>query len=107
FPEEVRDVLDEGIARLVDYQDQAYAALYLDRLEPVLAAEEEAGGNGGLTREVARHLALWMSYEDVIRVAQAKLRPERMARVRAEVRARPGEPLVVTEFLKPGLEEFC
>src|SRR5258707_2471427 len=48
-----------------------------------------------------------MSFEDVIRVAQAKVAPERMARVRAEVRARPHEPVELTEHFKPGIEEIC
>lgn len=107
FPDGTRDILREGVARLVDYQDAAYAAMYLDRLKPIVAAETGASGNLSLTRETARHLALWMSYEDVIRVAQAKLRPERMARVRAEVNAPLDQPVIVAEYLKPGLEEFC
>jgi indolepyruvate ferredoxin oxidoreductase beta subunit len=48
-----------------------------------------------------------MSYEDVIRVAQAKTDPARLARVATEVQAKPGEPVKVIEFLKPGVEEFC
>lgn len=107
FPDGLRDILREGVARLIDYQDADYAAMYLDRLRPIVAAETAAMGNLSLSREVGRHLALWMSYEDVIRVAQAKLRPERMARVRAEVAAKTGEPVVIAEYLKPGLEEFC
>jgi indolepyruvate ferredoxin oxidoreductase beta subunit len=48
-----------------------------------------------------------MSFEDVIRVAQAKTSRERFARVRAEVRARPQEPVELTEHFKPGIEEIC
>src|SRR5262249_51865579 len=48
-----------------------------------------------------------MSYEDVIRVAQAKIDPARMRRIAAEMGAKPGEPFTVTEFLKPGIEELC
>ena len=48
-----------------------------------------------------------MSYEDVIRVAQAKIDPARFARIAAEVGAKPGEPVKIVEFLKPGIEEFC
>src|SRR5262245_2264864 len=32
FPEAARDFIHEGVRRLTDYQDQAYARLYLDRL---------------------------------------------------------------------------
>src|SRR2546425_424535 len=48
-----------------------------------------------------------MSYEDVIRVAQAKIDPVRRARIAAEIGVKPGEPFTVTEFLKPGIDEFC
>lgn len=110
FPAETFEVLDAGVARLVDYQDLAYATLYLDRLEPVLALDREAGGAATgyrLTRETGRQLALWMSFEDLIRVADLKTRKSRFARVRNEVGAGQDDVVVVTEYLKPGLEEFC
>jgi indolepyruvate ferredoxin oxidoreductase beta subunit len=47
-----------------------------------------------------------MSYEDVVRVAQAKIAPARMRRIaREELRAN-SEPFSVHDFLKPGIEEF-
>ncbi|MCW5582136.1 MAG: indolepyruvate oxidoreductase subunit beta family protein [Luteimonas sp.] len=107
FPVAAHDVVEEGVRRLTGYQNRAYAALYLDRLDGVWAAEQAAGGEGALLREVARHLAVRMSFEDVIRVAQVKVSAERFARVRAEVRAGAHEPLVVTEHFKPGIEEIC
>ena len=98
-PEAARAVAAEGVKRLVAYQDRRYAGLYLDRLaafpDPVLAAV------------VARHLAVRMSFEDVIRVAQFKTAPERIERIRAEIAAQPGQPVVVRDFLKPGLDEIC
>lgn len=110
FPLETHHIVEEGVARLIDYQDVAYADLYLDRLGPVLAADRDGGGGPGgyrLTNETARHLALWMSYEDIVRVADLKSRATRFARVRAETGAKPDQPIIVTEFLKPGVEEFC
>jgi indolepyruvate ferredoxin oxidoreductase beta subunit len=102
-----RDVILEGARRLVAYQDLAYAQLYVDRLAPIRVADERTGANGRLLREVARHLAVRMSYEDVIRVAQAKIEPGRLRRIAAEMGVKPGEPFTVTEFLKPGIEELC
>ena len=93
--------------RLTAYQDVAYARHYLDRLAPIAAADARAGAGGRFTREVARHLALRMSYEDVIRVAQAKIAPERIARIVARTGAKPGEPVGIVEFLKPGVAELC
>ena len=62
---------------------------------------------GRLLRETARHLAVRMSYEDVIRVAQAKIAPDRIARIVANAGGKPGEPVAIVEFLKPGIEEIC
>lgn len=110
FPGETHRILEEGAARLEQYQDAAYADLYLDRLQPVLMAEREMGGGPGgfaLTNEAGRHLALWMSYEDIIRVADLKTRRSRFERVRAEVQAKPEEPVSVVEYLKPGAEEVA
>jgi indolepyruvate ferredoxin oxidoreductase beta subunit len=110
FPVPVRPVLTEGLHRLADYQDRAYAAEYLERLAPVLAADRAAGGESRgfrLTDETARGLALWMSYEDTIRVADLKTRRSRAARVRTEVKAADGELVYTSEFMHPRFEEFC
>jgi len=94
--------------RLVDYQGKRYAQLYLDRLWPVLRVEEASGSTDfPLARETARYLALWMSYEDVIRVADLKTRCERRERIRSEVRAKPTDIVRVVDFLKPGLGSFA
>ena len=107
MPARARDVVSEGARRLVAYQDLAYAQLYLDRLRPSAPPTSTRSAGGRLLRETARHLAVRMSYEDVIRVAQAKIDPARMQRIAAEIGVKPGEPFTVTEFLKPGIEEMC
>jgi indolepyruvate ferredoxin oxidoreductase beta subunit len=48
-----------------------------------------------------------MSYEDVVRVAQAKIAPARMQRIAQEELRVNGEPFSVHDFLKPGIEELC
>ena len=105
FPAVLHEIVGHGVARLTDYQDTAYAARYLDRLAPIVAAE--GAGDLAVSRETARYLALWMSYEDVIRVADLKTRAARLARVRREVGAAGDQPVQVAEFLKPGLEEVA
>jgi indolepyruvate ferredoxin oxidoreductase beta subunit len=94
------EVLEAARSRLLDYQGPAYAALFEARLRPFLADEP-------LAAEVGRHLAVWMSYEDIIRVADLKTRASRFERVRREVGAKPGEPVVVIDYLKPGVEELA
>ena len=48
-----------------------------------------------------------MSFEDVIRVAQVKADPARLTRIRADLGAKPNEPVEIVEFFKPGIEELC
>jgi indolepyruvate ferredoxin oxidoreductase alpha subunit len=107
MPAAARDVVVHGLRRLVRYQDLSYARLYLERLAPIRAADARAGADGRLLAETARHLALRMSYEDVVKVAQAKIEPARFKRIADEIGARPGEPVTVADFLKPGIEELC
>jgi indolepyruvate ferredoxin oxidoreductase beta subunit len=102
FPAHLHGLLQEGVKRTLDFQDSGYAKLYLDRVQEI-----PDGGGYALTAAVARHLALWMTYEDVIRVADLKTRGARFNRVREEVRA-PAEQIVyMTEFMHPRFEEVC
>ena len=107
IPASSRATVKEGARRLIDYQDTAYAALYLERLKSVLRLEPETAEETRLTEATARGLALWMSFEDTIRVADLKIRAARAARVLEEVRARANELVYVTEFMKPRIEELC
>lgn len=102
FPAEAQAVLTEGVRRLTDYQDRTCARRYLARVDRFVGVP---GADGAFIRELARHLAVRMSVEDVIRVAQLKLREARLGRVAQEARARDGDIVDVTEFLKPGPEE--
>jgi indolepyruvate ferredoxin oxidoreductase beta subunit len=110
FPSAVHPMLALGHARVREYQDDAYAALYVTRLQRVLQAERAsdpvAAGSWATTREAARWLALWMAFDDIVRVAELKLRPERWARVRREVGAGDGDLLKVYDHFKPGVPEF-
>ncbi len=119
LPRSVQALALEGARRAIDYQDAAYAALYLTRLERIAAFDASArartdvsgpredSGERALTSAVARSLALWMTFEDTIRVADLKTRAARFARVRAEVRAAPDQLLGITEFVKPRIAEIA
>ena len=108
LPEALRDTATGGVARLIGYQDPAYAAHYLERLDELIA-HPAADPARALTVcvEAARLLALWMSYEDIPRVAALKAAPERLARIRATAGARAGEIVQVTEHFKPGIDEIA
>lgn len=108
FPATARGIIGEALSRLADYQDVAYAAQYLSRLEEIRVLDDGGpGGDFALTSETARHLALWMTYEDTIRVADLKTRDTRFERVLREVKALPGQPVTITEFMHPRFEELC
>lgn len=109
FPPALHELLQHATRRLVDYQDVGYAREYLERCRECLALEPApaASSEPRLTRVFARGLALWMSFEDTIRVADIKTRPERLAQARHHARARPGDVVRVTEFVRPRAEEIC
>lgn len=101
----LRSMVGHGLARLLDYQDKGYAELYLERLMPVFDLDDT--DNSVLSVTVARYLAAWMSYEDVVRVAQLKTRPGRIARIKGELGAAASDPVQISDYLKPGLEELA
>jgi indolepyruvate ferredoxin oxidoreductase beta subunit len=108
FPAALHERVGLGHARVVEYQDAAYGQLYLDRLLRLLAAERAAGGHAAAaTHEAARWLALWMAFDDVVRVAALKLRTSRQQRVRREVAARDDEIVRLHDHFKPGVAEFA
>jgi len=102
FPAALHATLGEAVARLIDYQDAGYAARFVERVGLVRA--RDAGTR--LTERFARRLAVWMSYEDAIRVADLKTRRGRFERIRRDHGASNGQVLKVTDYLKPDLDEI-
>jgi indolepyruvate ferredoxin oxidoreductase, beta subunit len=111
FPAPVHEMLALGHARMLEYQGAAYAQLYVDRLKQVLQAEQSIDPSGtnqfATTREMARWLALWMAFDDIVRVADLKSRASRWQRVVGEVKAKEDDLLKVYDHFKPGVPEFA
>ena len=111
FPSQVHPLLALGHARLLDYQGAAYAALYVTRLQQVLQAEKASDPTGAnayaTTVEMARWLALWMAFDDIIRVADLKSRTSRWQRVKGEVKAGDDDLVKLYDHFKPGAPEFA
>lgn len=111
FPVPTHTMLAAGYARMLEYQDDDYAQLYLQRMRRILAAERGAepagGGEFAITGETARYLALWMAFDDIVRVADLKCRASRYARVRQEVKAGDDDLVRVYDHFKPGVPEFA
>jgi indolepyruvate ferredoxin oxidoreductase, beta subunit len=111
FPPPVHEMLALGLARMLEYQGAAYGQLYVDRLHKVLQAEQAADpaatNNYATTCEMARWLALWMAFDDIVRVADLKSRASRWQRVVGEVKAKDDDLLKVYDHFKPGVPEFA
>jgi indolepyruvate ferredoxin oxidoreductase beta subunit len=109
-PPAARAMAFAGVKRAVDFQDVAYADEYLDRLAALATLDTLNGGaaNGlAFTREAAKYLAIAFAYDDVIRVADIKIRASRHARVDDEIGAKPSEIVYSTEYLHPRAGEVC
>ena len=108
LPASLAEVIGYGRARVLDFQDERYAALYAERVGTLLAGADLRDPQAlHAVTEASRRLALWMAYEDVARVADLKTRHERFRRIRSESRMQPGQILHVTEYLKPRAEEVA
>jgi indolepyruvate ferredoxin oxidoreductase beta subunit len=106
--DEARTLAIMGIARTADYQDKLYALDYVALLKPFVALTESMGEAGEkLLSELARQLALAMTYEDTVRVAELKIRGTRFDRVRAEAGVDPGQIVEIVEFIHPRIEEIA
>ncbi|MGE5667830.1 MAG: indolepyruvate oxidoreductase subunit beta family protein, partial [Betaproteobacteria bacterium] len=91
FPAAARGVIALGFDRVVGFQDARYGRLYVERLRAIDQAERacdpENRHGARVLRETARFLALWMAFDDIVRVASLKCRASRFARVRREIGA--------------------
>jgi indolepyruvate ferredoxin oxidoreductase beta subunit len=92
-----------GLKRVIDFQDVAYGGAYLDRLTHIHQRDESAGGAAhghAFTAAAAKYIANTMAYDDVIAVADLKIRSARFARIADAMKA-AGDPLHLTEFMHP------
>lgn len=106
LPAAARSMTLHGLVRTAVYQDLDYAERFLGRVARLAAVDPDRDGQARLTLAAARHIALWMCYQDTIHVAMQKTRLARMQRVRREAKARDGQLLEVREFLHPQIDEI-
>ena len=109
FPAAAHPMLGAGLQRLLEYQDCDYAGEYLDRVSRIHRLSQDAGRAQAplATLEAARWIAVAMSYDDIIRVADLKSRPERFDRIRAEVGAEANAVVGTLEYFHPRVDEVC
>jgi indolepyruvate ferredoxin oxidoreductase beta subunit len=106
LPSAARSMILHGLVRTAVFQDRAYAERYLERVARFAAVDPDRDGEARLTQEAARHVALWMCYQDTIQVAMQKVRLRRMERIREEAHVRPNQLVEVREFLHPQVDEI-
>lgn len=106
LPPAARSMILHGLVRTAVYQNLAYAELYLSRVKQFAKIDPDCKGAAHLTTEAARHIALWMCYQDTIHVAMQKTRQSRMERIRAEARVEPNQLVQVREYLHPQVDEI-
>jgi uncharacterized protein DUF6537 len=96
LPAAATAVVGEAVGRLIDYQGASYARLYVERVRRFVGRRDV---DDALLVDIARLMAVRMSYEDPIRIAQLKL---------AEVEARTGDPVAasVDDIRKFRLDEL-
>ncbi|MCX7561624.1 indolepyruvate oxidoreductase subunit beta family protein [Sulfitobacter sp. F26204] len=106
LPEPVQQMALPGLVKVVDFQDCAYGAQYLERLEKVVA-RDTATQNWSLGIAGAKYIARAMTYDDIIRVADLKTRAPRLKRIREEMGAKDTNLVELTEFFHPRAEEIA
>jgi indolepyruvate ferredoxin oxidoreductase, beta subunit len=110
FPQPLHDMLFAGVKHLTDFQDPAYAGEYLDRAAAIHRLDRAHGGEAkanALTAAAAKYVAVAMTYDDVIRVADLKTRKSRYERVTRENSVGEGQIVYTTEYMHPRLEEVA
>ncbi len=104
LPEPAHALARAGLQKVVNFQDVAYGAAYLTRLQAIAALDRAPHD---LTREAAKYVANAMAYDDVIRVADLKTRGPRFDRIRDEMGVQKAHVLHLTEFFHPRAEEIA
>lgn len=108
FPEAARSMVVHGCVRTAVFQSPEYTDLYLERAERFIGFDRARDDDHAeLTLEAARHIALWMAYQDTIQVALQKVRAHRLEGVRKEAKAGEGQLTQVREYLHPQIDEIA
>lgn len=107
FPNHLKELILEAIIRLYDYQDIGYSKEYIKIIDDIYMLDKNNPDNDlKLTEIVIRNLALLMSYEDGIRVAELKIRSSRFKKIKEDMSITENQIFRVTDYLKPDAEEI-
>ena len=108
LPDNLLKTLILGHSRCLDYQNILYANLYIERINSLLPKINiEKSRDIILLDNIIKRLALWMAYEDIPRVAELKIKPERYSKIKKEVRLEKDQILIIQDIFKPGKNEIA
>ncbi|NIP29315.1 MAG: hypothetical protein GTO02_02540 [Candidatus Dadabacteria bacterium] len=102
FPAFLKNLIIEAVIRLTDYQGIGYAKKYLDSLKIICTLDKKFPDKEfKITEEFLKNFALLMSYEDGIRVAELKIRSNRLKRIKEDMNIKDNQLFKVVDYLKP------
>jgi len=105
IPENLKIYLIEAVHRLIDYQNPKYALNYLDTVNKVVTIEKSS--DFAISESFTKNLALLMSYEDGIRVAELKIKSLRFSKIKEDMQIKDNQIFDVIDYLKPAAYEIC
>ena len=108
LPKDLWKTISLGYSRCLEYQNKSYADLYLERIKSLISSFNlEKNKNVVLLENIIKRLALWMTYEDIPRVAELKISPDRFAKIKKEVKLQKDQLIIIHDIFKPGKTEIA
>ena len=108
FPDEFINIINIGKERCADYQNNKYSDIFFKRVQKILSVvNKEDPKVIAVTENIIRRLALWMTYEDIPRVAQLKIKPDRFKKIKKEIHIKSNQILLIQDIFKPGINEIA
>ena len=100
-------IINLGKERCTDYQNNKYSELFMTRVNKLMPVINKNDPKIlSIVENIVRRLALWMTYEDIPRVAQLKIKPDRFVKIKNEINLKTNQILFVQDIFKPGLNEI-
>jgi len=104
---EFLNIINLGKERCTDYQNSKYSELFMIRVNKLMSVINKNNPKVlCIAENIVRRLALWMTYEDIPRVAQLKIKPDRFVKIKNEINLKNNQILSVQDIFKPGLNEI-
>jgi len=105
---EFLNIINIGKERCADYQNNKYSEVFIERVEKLISViNKEDPKELSIAENIVRRLALWMTYEDIPRVAQLKIKPDRFVKIKNEINIKSNQILLVQDIFKPGINEIA